>query len=511
MDETTKQDKIFKMIKNSYFGVGIIIVFLLLNNLSIFLNNLSEIPESIDKLVDRVFDPERLFSKEDSSYCILIIPFNSGKINPDSDLGKEIERRYLQKNLLNKNILVKYWHYELKETSIVTNEIARSWKKYHNANMVIYGSLNFNKSKFSLQYISDAINDLDFYELDNVAEQNSYDELIDISLFDSNTSFKYVDFVIDYSFVKADISEEKYESAIDKLLKMRPRYYIGGRTFSNKINLTYRDSMQFSTIEFALGSLYCLENNIDKGIKYLKNCITFPSYNRRADYDIGVFFMTKNKPDSALLYFNKYLGHKDTLAFSANALHNMGVIYQDQNKDTIAEEKYNLALEYDPNKANTHNNLGNLYLKRNDYSNSKKAYLNAIDKNPSYSKAYYNLGVVETRCKNHKEARYYYSKVIEIDSLDTKTYRAIMRSYKRQSMYKEANDYRIKAIKSQYYKAEKLFEEEKYKDALAVFEIVEEVKPNFLNTADYIKEIKIAMRSKLKKKHTTSAHKYNKI
>jgi tetratricopeptide (TPR) repeat protein len=174
---------------------------------------------------------------------------------------------------------------------------------------------------------------------------------------------------------------------------------------------------------------------------------------------------------------------------------------------------YKKALELNPNNADAYNNLGIIYKKLKMYDQAFSSYKKAL-KIPGYltpEHAHNNLGVLYKELERYEEAIEQFQKAITISSSFAKAWNNLGIVYKKEGMFDKAAECFQKALKLQpnyvqaeenlknvwklpkekslerkkietlYTNALKLFHEGKFKEAVAVFQEVKRLDPNFQN------------------------------
>jgi len=99
----------------------------------------------------------------------------------------------------------------------------------------------------------------------------------------------------------------------------------------------------------------------------------------------------------------------------AETLFKMGYVLAQQNRDDEALERYNEALELDPDNTSIHQAMASLYRKMGEYASARN-HLNASllldEKNPI---TFYNYGNLLVDMKHPDEAKEMYKRALEID------------------------------------------------------------------------------------------------
>jgi predicted TPR repeat methyltransferase len=98
-----------------------------------------------------------------------------------------------------------------------------------------------------------------------------------------------------------------------------------------------------------------------------------------------------------------------------NALHFLGVLCHQQNRNAEAAESIERIIALDPQNADAHNNLGNVLEGLGKFSEAEACYRKAITLRPSHDPAHNNLGVILMAQRNVAEALNAYRRAVELD------------------------------------------------------------------------------------------------
>ena len=96
-----------------------------------------------------------------------------------------------------------------------------------------------------------------------------------------------------------------------------------------------------------------------------------------------------------------------------DALHYLGVLRMNQNRNEQAIELVQRSLRLAPRNFHAWNNLGNLLISMDDEDGAEKAYSNATNIHPQFAEAWYNLGNLFRRKRRPDDALASYRRVID--------------------------------------------------------------------------------------------------
>jgi tetratricopeptide (TPR) repeat protein len=93
----------------------------------------------------------------------------------------------------------------------------------------------------------------------------------------------------------------------------------------------------------------------------------------------------------------------DNNPFSDQAHTNLGAVYINEKRYSLAEEELKKAIELNPRNEITRYNLGYLYLLTGREQPGRSELLKAVELDPKYIKAHYNLGIMAMKAGNYEE------------------------------------------------------------------------------------------------------------
>ncbi|MCP4622049.1 MAG: tetratricopeptide repeat protein [bacterium] len=98
-----------------------------------------------------------------------------------------------------------------------------------------------------------------------------------------------------------------------------------------------------------------------------------------------------------------------------NALHFLGVLCHQQNRNADAADLIERIIAIDPQNADAHNNLGNVLEGLGKFSEAEACYRRAIELRPGHDPAHNNLGVILMAQRNVAAALNAYRRAVELD------------------------------------------------------------------------------------------------
>ncbi|WP_372367455.1 protein kinase [Candidatus Uabimicrobium sp. HlEnr_7] len=167
---------------------------------------------------------------------------------------------------------------------------------------------------------------------------------------------------------------------------------------------------------YHLGCVYRIQKKYDLAKKYLTKAITLQPSMVSAYAERGLVYAKKNevkKAEKDLIHFIK--NRKKINNSSASIAHyNLGSLYQQQKKYSLAEKNLTISINLDPSNSKAHNNRGMLYALQKKYKQAISDFSNMILYFPKSNIAYYNRGHAHFKYKNYKKAINDFEKAIEL-------------------------------------------------------------------------------------------------
>lgn len=236
-------------------------------------------------------------------------------------------------------------------------------------------------------------------------------------------------FRINFLLKKAGKQKDLHKAIViyEKILKINPKLpaihnYIGLCHFElqsyQKAEKHFLKSLElkdeaFQSYHEVLGNLaltYHIENHFDKAKQYYQQVMAeFPDYMVPVK-NYGYLLFNQKKYPEALEIFNHYLKkHQDSETYN-----NIGVIYEELDKQQKAIIAYEKSIELDPEYALSYNNLGVIYSEQKTYEKATKYFQKAIKKDPHFLNAYNNLASIHLIHQQYNTALALYNKAYEI-------------------------------------------------------------------------------------------------
>ena len=209
------------------------------------------------------------------------------------------------------------------------------------------------------------------------------------------------------------------------------------------IDTTYILYDQIKAKHYFMESLFYTENEFDKRIELLKECISIQPDASYGYCELGRAYYDAKLYDDAITNYSKAIELSPRWKYP---YYNTGIVYADLKENRSAIESYKKAIEIDPNYSDAYNNLGLIYYNLGDETEALEFYNKAIEIDPNYKLAYYNLGLISSDMGDQNKAIEYYSKAIEIDSKYTDAYNNLGLIYDNLGDQSTAIEYYNKAI-----------------------------------------------------------------
>ena len=258
--------------------------------------------------------------------------------------------------------------------------------------------------------------------------------------------------------------------------------------YQNKLNQNPKDYQ--SLINF--GAVCQKMNKFDDALKYYNLASKYePSSTNISKINIGSLYMNKKDYQNAIKIYSEILAKSPN---NHRAQFLRALCYEKLNKFSEAINDYKKCLVNNPDNREAKENLDNLLMKNlnsNDLITFLKQKLNS---NPNDSSLNYQIGYELHKAKQPKEALYYYKRSIELGNNDANAYLNLSKALYECGNLKESlelakraqnkfpNDNNLKAHFNELYNvnltqqidgAAKLFEQQKYNEALNAYNSIQ--------------------------------------
>jgi len=173
-----------------------------------------------------------------------------------------------------------------------------------------------------------------------------------------------------------------------------------------------------------------------------------------------------------------------------DAYNNLGIIYKKIKMYNLAIDSYKKALNIPGYRTpeHAHNNLGVVYKEMERYDEAIEEFKKGVAIKPSFAKAWNNLGMVYKKKGMFDKATECFEKAVKLEPGYTQAAENLKNVWK---LPKEKSPQR-KKIESIYSKAQVLFHKGKIKEAIAGFQQVEKLDPDFGQVQAYLEQAQIA-------------------
>lgn len=340
---------------------------------------------------------EPIFSQTDENYNILILPVKRLNINKgvnDEDYGITIARRL--KSLIRKDsLLPKVVYWDCNPTENFDSDEAENWKKFHHANLVIFGdymkSEETDMVQITLNYIGDE-KDLPIakYKRDELNYQ-----LVNQLELTRGAVQGDIDFIIYFLTGLAAYKKKNYAEAITNLLRIRRK--------DNSIHIDYCLGAAFINVLDVESAEKCFR-------EYIKSWSLKDISTLSLKINLANAHLFLKEYEKAVEYYVKVTEINQNIA---EVWYNMGYGYQNMGESKLAIDSYKNAEKINGVDANTLNNLGVCYATNMDTQKmAKECFEKALNVNPDLVEAIYNLGLCYFNQANFQEATKYFRKGI---------------------------------------------------------------------------------------------------
>ncbi|MBP9180272.1 tetratricopeptide repeat protein [Candidatus Dojkabacteria bacterium] len=351
-----------------------------------------------NKIVTIPKNPVPIFKEIDSSFKILILPFDEDCIDPNGikvDVGSLIYKRLSDLNVLNSMNLKLYYFHNFKRNKNLDRAKLEAIRKYNSADLMLYGT---HWSKECVGKDSGFI---------------CYNYVVDSSKFKN---------IVQGSFV---LNEVKYSSSLLSIMNGNGQHQVEYIIF--KIS---------ALAEVSIG-------NFDKAIILLKKIKEYDKYPEIL-FEIGQCYLSLTKNIEAEVIFKKILNQNSGYK---NANLRLATVYFYMGKEREMLHFLDSAKKYDNDDPWTWNILGGYYLKNGEMDQAKLYFYKGLQLESSSIAIWNNLGNLYLLSDSNSRAKYCFQKALLIDSLNEFTLCNLANLYSQLGDYSKTVHYINQAIK----------------------------------------------------------------
>lgn len=197
-------------------------------------------------------------------------------------------------------------------------------------------------------------------------------------------------------------------TAMARMFLIRQNYMMCHNYASKAFDLDNTNTMPV----FYDGLAYAEEGDTLKAINCFSNVLLIDDSNYDAMIQLGLIYSQSNNP-VALQYLQSAI---EVQPESTEALHLMGLFYQNNEAYRDALDTYERILNFAPDYVHALYNSGYIHLVfLSNYDSAEIFFNRAIDVQPEYVDALYNLGYTYELDGDHANARKFYRRVLEIN------------------------------------------------------------------------------------------------
>jgi tetratricopeptide (TPR) repeat protein len=343
------------------------------------------IPPLFPTLTQASFQSEKLLAKPffdslDTRFKILILPFDKEceYMGLNYDIGKVISKRL--ENIAEKDTVNLTTHYfdNLYNLSNLKDKEADSLRKYHNADLIIYGVYSFkqcevNSDKICINYQVDTAK-WNFTKNDYQMRKSNYQmvSLLGLESLRGGVAQEPIDYIIYKVAAYSAWSKLQYNRMIYLLKKIKN--YNETPNFLCLIGIGYKELKNYYLAEYWLKKSLKIDTSIFSTWFYLGNC-----YLDQGKYQQSITFLQKSL-SSQLEYGDKEIVYNS-----------LGLAYAYLGNDVKALEFYEKGLEISPTSSIILRNIGLVYSRNGDHQNSILFFNRALKLNSNFYYALLNL------------------------------------------------------------------------------------------------------------------------
>lgn len=183
--------------------------------------------------------------------------------------------------------------------------------------------------------------------------------------------------------------------------------------------------------------------NYDSAKKYIEASLKLDPTEAFAYFNLANIFRDEQKPDEAIINYQKALQIDPTLG---DAYYNLGIIFEGKGQMDEALTCYGKAIQIDSSDAASYNNLGVVLQKKGQIDDAITCFEKALRIKPDNAKTCNNLGIALHDKKQYDEAINIYRRAVLLDSNLADAYNNLGKSLKEKGLLDEALSNYQKAI-----------------------------------------------------------------
>ena len=173
------------------------------------------------------------------------------------------------------------------------------------------------------------------------------------------------------------------------------------------------ESYDFGRNYLALGFVFFERGYYEQSEAFLQQAVKNDPTSAEALYGLGSAFLQQNKSKEARDCFEKTLQlHASYPGTLPNAWNNLGILAAREGNTDVAIQRFQHALQIDPEHAIALLNLGNAYRQEKDWPEAERALKHALTLNPDDPEANYSLGMVYAQQNDTDRAHEYLEKAL---------------------------------------------------------------------------------------------------
>lgn len=166
---------------------------------------------------------------------------------------------------------------------------------------------------------------------------------------------------------------------------------------------------------------------------------------------IGMVYQEQNRLSDAEDAYKNALTFQATPQIHGSAHLHLGIVYKAQGKIHLSLSHLQQALSLNPKTPEAYIHLGEAFLLQRKFDNAKKAYRKSIQLNPNFTESYYGLGRVNEMQHDFTSAVEYYQKAIQQNPYDPQSHYRLAMTYRNLQESEEAKASMIQFEKMKQY------------------------------------------------------------